>query len=267
MYHKVCRIPTVRLIFVKIADIITIMKKIGVISDIHGNIVALKAVLELLDSVGCEEIIHTGDIVDIGPRSRECLELLLSRKDVTCLLGNHDRDFLLNQAQVRHLSHVPSEHKEQVFAAVGDAFRQQVKQFPVYITRKCGQSKIMFCHYAFYPLPVSTDEYLFKPIVSPPTAEALDEMFEGVDADAVFFGHKHEPCDIMGKRLYVDVGSVGCHPEPKARAIVIEYDETNWNYQRIYAPYDMQATCSSMLKDIACGEQLYDFYFLLNCKK
>ena len=36
------------------------MKKIGVISDIHGNIVALKAVLELLDGEGCEEIIHTG---------------------------------------------------------------------------------------------------------------------------------------------------------------------------------------------------------------
>ena len=255
------------MIFVKNADIIKIMKKIGVISDIHGNLSALKAVLELLDSVGCEEIIHTGDVVDIGPYSRECLDILLARKDVTCLLGNHDRDFVLNQTQLRYKSHVPSEHKEQVFATLKEELRQRVKQFPVYVTRNCGGSKIMFCHYAFYPLPVATDQYLFKPIVSPHSVEAFDEMFDGVDADAVFFGHKHEPCDIMGQRLYVDVGSVGCHPEPNARAVIIEYDDKSWNYTRVCAPYDMKLTHKAMLKEIKCGEQLFDFYFLLNVGK
>ena len=239
------------------------MKKLGVISDIHGNLPALCAVLELLDNEGCEEIIHTGDIVDIGPNSRECLELLLSRRDIVCLLGNHDRDFALNQTQVRNLSHVPSEHKQQVFATLTEELRQRVTDFPVYVTRNCGNSKLLFCHYAFYPHPVSIDQYLFKTIAIPPTAEKFDEMFDGVDADAVFFGHKHEPCDINGKRLYVDVGSVGCHPEPLARAIIIEYDETNWRYRRVYAPYDMLATRNDLLTNIACGEQLYDFYFLL----
>lgn len=265
LYHKISVFPIVRLIFVVIKDIIISMKKIGVISDVHGNIVALEAALKLLDSIGCEEIIHTGDVVDIGPNSRACLELLLARKDVICLLGNHDRDFALNQTQVRNLSHVPAEHKQQVFATLTEKHREQVKQFPVYITRNCGGSKLMFCHYAFYPLPVSVDKYMFQPIAVPPTAEKFDKMFADVDADAVFFGHKHEPCDIMGERLYVDVGSVGCHPAPLARAVVIEYDDNNWSYKRVYAPYDLQATRNSMLS-ITCGEQLYDFYFLLNKK-
>ncbi|MCH5152787.1 MAG: metallophosphoesterase family protein [Clostridiales bacterium] len=240
------------------------MRKIGVISDIHGNLAALKAVLELLDSEGCEEIIHTGDVVDIGPHSRECLELLLSRDDVTCLLGNHDRDFAVNQTQVRNLSHVPAEHKQQVFATLTEELRQRVRQFPLYTTRSCGGSKLLFCHYAFKQQPFSIETYHLLPIAIPPTADKLDALFAGVDADAVFFGHKHEPCDIMGQRLYVDVGSVGCHPEPKARAIVIEYDDTSWSYNRVFAPYDIEATHKSMLADIACGEQLYDFYFLLN---
>ena len=257
------------------------MRKIGVISDVHGNLTALKAVLELLEKEGCEEIIHTGDVVDIGPESRACLELLLSRQDVTCLLGNHDRDFLLNQTQARHLSHVPSVHKQQVFATLNDELRQRVGQMPVYVTRNCGGSKLLFCHYAFkkdspcikWESQAITDGItnlspsclageLFKPLVSPHSAEAFDEMFEGFDCDAVFFGHKHEPCDIMSERLYVDVGSVGCHPEPKARAVVIEYDDNGWSYKRVYAPYDMEATRNAM-HDIACGEQLYDFYFLL----
>lgn len=240
------------------------MKKIGVISDIHGNLAALKAVLELLDSEGCEEIIHTGDIVDIGPHSRECLDLLFSRKDVTCLLGNHDRDFVLNQTELRHLSHVPTEHKKQVFASLTDEHARRVNEFPVYVTRNLGGSKIMFCHYAFYPLPVAVDQYMFKPIVSPHSVQAFDEMFSDVDACAVFFGHKHEPCDLTGDRLYVDVGSVGCHPDSLARAVVIEYDDSSWSYKRVSAPYDMEQTRKVMINKLACGEQLYDFYFMLN---
>ena len=242
------------------------MKKIGVITDVHGNLPALVAVLQLLDSEGCCEIIHTGDVVDIGPNSCECLDLLLSRNDVTCLLGNHDRDFATNQTQVRNLSHVPEEHKRQVFATLTEEQRMRVSQFPLYTVRHCGKSKLMFAHYALAPGANSLKSQLFMPLQMTPTAQAFDEIFEGVDADAVFFGHKHEPCDIVGKRLYVDVGSVGCHPEPNARAIVIEYDDESWSYRRVCTPYDLETTRRHMTNQISCGEQLYDFYFLLNTK-
>lgn len=238
------------------------MKKIGVISDIHGNLAALVAVLQLLDSERCDEIIHTGDIVDIGPYSRECLDLLLSRKDVTCLLGNHDRDFAVNVTAVRNLSHVPAEHKQQVFATLTDKQRSVVANLPLYTTRICGGSKLLFTHYAFKQEPFSIDKFPFMPLQTNPTAEAFDEIFDGVDADAVFFGHKHEPCDVQGKRLYVDVGSVGCHPDPVARAVIIEYDDEQWSYRRVYAPYNAEATHKQMKEHLACGEQLYDFYFL-----
>ena len=56
------------------------MKKIGVISDVHGNIQALTAALNHLENQGCREIIHTGDVLDIGANSRECLQLLLQKK-------------------------------------------------------------------------------------------------------------------------------------------------------------------------------------------
>lgn len=243
------------------------MKKIGVITDVHGNIAALKAILELLDKEKCDEIIHTGDVVDIGPYSRACLDLLLSRSDVTCLLGNHDRDFADNQTQVRNLSHVPAEHKQQVFATLTERHRQRVKEFPVYVTRRCGKDTLLFCHYAFNKMPVGVDTYLFKTIEMSPTAAKLDKLFAELDCDAVFFGHKHEPCDIVGKRLYVDVGSVGCHPQPLARGIVIQYDDTSWNYTRVYAPYDIESTHQAMLSEVTCGQQLYDFYFMLNATK
>ena len=241
------------------------IKKIGVISDVHGNLQALKAILQLLDGEKCDEIIHTGDVVDIGPHSRECLDLLLSRKDVTMTLGNHDRDFALNHTAVRNLSHVPAEHKEQVFATLTEKQRQIVQNLPLFVTRNCGGATLVFTHYAFKQNCSIFDVFPFMPLQDLPTAEKFDEIFESLDelkCDAVFFGHKHEPCDLVGKRLYVDVGSVGCHPDPVARGVVIEYDERSWNYRRVYAPYDMEKTRKQMVDNLACGQHLYDFYFL-----
>lgn len=243
------------------------MGKIGVITDAHGNLAATTAILNYLDELGCDEIIHTGDVVDIGPCSRECLELLLSRDNVTLLLGNHDRDFALNEYTARKLSHVPTEHKKQVFETMTDELREKVSRFPLYTARKCGKDTLLFCHYAFKQQPFDITKYPFWDIVNPPTAEDFDRMFDGQNCQAVFFGHKHEPCDVVGKRLYVDVGSVGCHPEPYARGVVIEYDDNTWSYKRVTAPYDMDATRVKLTKETACGEQLYDFYFMLNFDK
>ena len=237
------------------------MKRIGLITDVHGNADALNAALAMLDEYKCDEIFHLGDIVDIGPDSRECLTTLLSRKDVTCLLGNHDRDFVLRQTDVRYKSHVPSEHKQQVFGTLTEQMRQAVSRFPLSVTRICGGSKLMFCHYALVDKPFDWNVFPFMSLQLYPTAESLDDIFAGVDADAVFFGHKHEPCDIRGRMLYVDVGSVGCHPEPFARAVLIEYDDRSWRYIRLQAPYD-GAGVRKRMKDMADGDALYEYYFL-----
>ena len=137
------------------------MGKIGVITDAHGNLAATEAILNYLDGLGCDEIIHTGDVVDIGPCSRECLELLLSRYNVTLLLGNHDRDFALNEYEARKLSHVPTEHKKQVFGTLNDELREKVSKFPLYTTRKCGKDTLLFCHYAFKQQPFDITKYPF----------------------------------------------------------------------------------------------------------
>lgn len=238
------------------------MGRIGVISDIHGNLQALNAILSYFDSQHCDEIIHTGDVVDIGPNSRECMDVLLSRSDVTLLLGNHDRDFVLNQAETRFMSHVPAEHKRYVFATMDENHRSAVRHFPLYVTRNVAGKTLLFTHYAFKDEPFDINKFPFEALTQFPTAEQFDEMFSNADCDAVFFGHKHEPCDIEGeKKLYIDIGSVGCHPRPMARGIIIDYDDTAWSYARVEVPYDMEQMRKT-LYSIPDGEHLYNFYFL-----
>jgi len=60
---------------------------IGVISDVHSNLAALKAVL--IDMPPVRYIWNLGDIVGYGPDPNECLELLRERK-ARSIAGNHD---------------------------------------------------------------------------------------------------------------------------------------------------------------------------------
>lgn len=64
--------------------------KVALISDIHGNIEALDAVLADIDSrAPGAKIICAGDIVGYGPSPGECIQRLISRQ-ILCILGNHD---------------------------------------------------------------------------------------------------------------------------------------------------------------------------------
>lgn len=62
--------------------------KIGVISDIHANLVALETVLEHMGPV--DGLWVCGDTVGYGPEPSDVLALLVERK-ATIVAGNHDR--------------------------------------------------------------------------------------------------------------------------------------------------------------------------------
>lgn len=65
------------------------MPRIALISDIHGNIDALKAVLADIEQQEIDEIVCLGDIVGYGAAPAECLSLVRERCALT-LMGNHD---------------------------------------------------------------------------------------------------------------------------------------------------------------------------------
>lgn len=61
----------------------------AVLSDIHGNVVALEAVLVEVDAWAPDEVWCLGDVVGYGPAPNECREVVEARADL-CLVGNHD---------------------------------------------------------------------------------------------------------------------------------------------------------------------------------
>jgi putative phosphoesterase len=76
--------------------------RIGVIADIHGNDVALRAVLQDAGPLHVERWWALGDLVLFGPRPAEVLELLHSLPGISMLRGNTDRYVLTGEQPAPH---------------------------------------------------------------------------------------------------------------------------------------------------------------------
>ena len=69
--------------------------KRALISDIHGNLEALEAVLRDINDVSVDEIYCLGDIIGYGPNPCECLDHVI-KKCKSTILGNHDQAALFD---------------------------------------------------------------------------------------------------------------------------------------------------------------------------
>lgn len=69
---------------------------IAVLSDIHGNLPALQAVLQAAESAGCDRIISLGDVAGYYAQPGECIDLLRAH-DAINIMGNHD-SYLVNSS-------------------------------------------------------------------------------------------------------------------------------------------------------------------------
>lgn len=67
------------------------MPRLGILSDIHGNLAALRIAIARLASAGCDRLVCLGDLIGGGPDASACVDLVRSRCAIT-VRGNHDED-------------------------------------------------------------------------------------------------------------------------------------------------------------------------------
>ena len=69
--------------------------KIGIITDVHSNIIALNTVLNEFEKIKVDKIICCGDVIGIGPNPEETIQALIKRKDILLAVrGNHEQYLL-----------------------------------------------------------------------------------------------------------------------------------------------------------------------------
>jgi len=201
-----------------------------VISDIHGNIDALRSIDE-----PCDNIICLGDIVDYGPDPRACIEYFYDRQ-VLRSRGNHDHavafcvDCQTPHGPYRRLSLLSREYTA---AILDDTEKHWLGDAPTSVTMEHDGLRIFAVHGA-------PSNHMYK-YLSPRTSdEDLAREVAEVDADIIFVGHVHQPYvkSFDGKQL-VCVGSVGQPRDgiPSACYAIIENGEVEIRR----ASYDVEA--------------------------
>lgn len=68
--------------------------KLGVITDIHNNLTALRVVAERLRQSKCDKIICCGDIIGIGPYPEETVQYMMQIPNLIAVRGNHEKYLL-----------------------------------------------------------------------------------------------------------------------------------------------------------------------------
>jgi putative phosphoesterase len=82
-----------------------VTRRIALISDLHGNEVALEAVTKDIAGSGVDTTVCLGDVATLGPNPRGVLSMLRGMR-CACVMGNHD-DFLLSPELVRAYTDIP----------------------------------------------------------------------------------------------------------------------------------------------------------------
>ena len=209
------------------------MRGIGVIADAHGNLPATRAALDALEAARCDEVIHVGDAVGIGPHPSEVVALLMER-GVRCLMGNHDElaAFGLPEPLPRWISEGEAEHQRWTRSQLSEAPLEVLRSWPYELSRQCGQTTVACIHYA------RKTNGAFDHIDNP-AAEELLRLYQAVDGAVVVFGHDHCEHDVtVAGRRFLNPGSVGCHDTAEARALVIASSGGTLSVEKLTAPYD-----------------------------
>ena len=230
--------------------------KQAIVSDIHGNLEALTAVLADARQEGAERIICLGDLIGYGPNPRECIDI--AEKFDICILGNHDVGALFDpEGFSSGAERAIFWTRRQLEAGNGDAAEARRRlNFLAERPRSYRENGLMFVHgSARSPL----NEYVFPEDAF--NVRKIAKIF-GVVERACFQGHTHVPgvfteqskflspqeldgIYVLGDdKCMINVGSVGQPRDGDPRSCYVLMEDNVISFRRV--SYSLEETAKKI---------------------
>lgn len=163
--------------------------RVGIISDVHGNLPALEKALTVLRARGVSAVVSAGDVIGYGPFPNECIDLLRAETAVG-VLGNHEL-FVLGRANPNLYSRRALRSLQWTQAQLGTAQLRWIAE----MTPIAELGSITIAHGSLE----SPHEYVLRPHQVARQFELLGNRGAGT---TLILGHTHYPfCKIEGRRL------------------------------------------------------------------
>jgi predicted phosphodiesterase len=224
--------------------------RIAVISDIHGNLHALEAVLESIAEEAPEKIWCLGDVVGYGPRPNRCCALVAERAEL-CLIGNHDLG-VLGRLDLDEFTHDAAASARWTAEVLSDESRAYLESLEPQNVRE----DVELYH-------ASPRDPVWEYVLSPEVAIA---SLETTRAPLVLVGHSHVPLrygweqqalalceegthvDLARERWLLNPGSVGQPRDGDARAayVLLDFEAKRADFKRVR--YEVEKTQEEIRK-------------------
>jgi putative phosphoesterase len=217
--------------------------RLAVVSDIHGNLPALEAVVADFTRRGVDAVVNLGDSLSGPLLPRETAQYLMAQNWVH-LAGNHERQ-ILDETVPRGAS---DQYARDQLSAV------ELRWLASLTHRAEYADDVLLCH----GTPASDLIYLLETVepnqLRVSSTQELEDRLGGAAAALVVCGHSHVPRSVRSARgqLVVNPGSVGLpgfvaqapyphvveNASPDARYAIVERRHGMWDSCLVAVPYD-----------------------------
>jgi predicted phosphodiesterase len=233
--------------------------KIAVLSDIHGNSIALQAVLtDIENQGGVDEYFVLGDLVALGHDPVKVMQLLSDLPRARFIRGNTDRYVVAGDHPGPPLKEIQGDlpRLEQRLrmassmswtagAVASSGYWSILAELSLEIRMPLPDGTRLL---AVHAAPGTDDGFGINPTT--PDAK-LRELLSGVEADLVLVGHTHAPFDhsVDGVRV-VNPGSVSnpFPPDLRAKYVLLVAEEHSYSLEFHAVDYDHQAVIDAVMR-------------------
>lgn len=230
---------------------------LAIISDVHGNLEALQAIFQDIESLSLSTILNLGDTVGYGPDSEACIDLVAARCTLN-LCGNHDYAVLHDAEGFNPIAKAAVDAIREVLRPPADGSDPERERR----WRFLDQLETMAEFDRFEAMHGSPRQPITEYIL--PSDPEMDPMklrriFAAMSRPVAFVGHTHFPgvveeggdffllppvlggrYRITERRAIINVGSVGQPRDRDHRACYVVFDGTTVEWRRV--PYDIETT-------------------------
>jgi putative phosphoesterase len=218
---------------------------IALLSDIHGNLPALKAAVVDAKTRGVMQIICAGDIIGYGPFPNEVCEYLKTN-EIKSISGNYDIKVLdvieHGKSAVDSLQKKKRELVIWTAKHLGKTAQRFLRDLPVSLEEELpGGRKLLVVHGS----PISNDDDIYPSI----TPKGLETKLNNTRPDILVCGHTHIPfVKKVGGMLVVNCGSAGqsVDGDPRPSYAIISVDEKSASGRIIRFKYDINETIKAL---------------------
>jgi predicted phosphodiesterase len=225
----------------------------GVIADIHANLHALEAALEVLSRAAVDEYLCAGDLVGYGPMPNECVARI-AELEPRCVAGNHDL-IAVGQLADDGISTLARRTLDWTKRELSDESRAFINRLPPVAVTADG---VVVAHGSL----TDPSEYVRGPAQEQAQLRELEPSHAG--AQALVLGHTHlqaayadgagrersraRPVPLDAERHLLNPGSVGQSRQRSARArfMILDLDDRRATF--FEARYDVRG-CREALRE------------------